>query len=117
MTSRSPCFLVFPVLGRLAPEGLVTHFSFHFCHKQEETLPGSQCHTLRDPCTPPPPAAHPAMQQQRRLLAPLGRQDWAGGAVGTPLFFLRVPGIRVGRCCGILIVALYLIPGKNAWLI
>lgn len=55
MTSRSPCFLVFPVLGRLAPEGLVTHFSFHFCHKQEETLPGSQCHTLRDPCTPPPP--------------------------------------------------------------
>lgn len=35
MTSRSPCFLVFPVLERLAPEGLVTHFSFQFCHNQE----------------------------------------------------------------------------------
>lgn len=33
--------------------------------------------------------------------------------MGTPLFFL---GIRVGRCCGILIITLYLIPGKNAWL-
>lgn len=26
-----------------------------------------------------------------------GRRDWIGGAAGTPLFFLRCPGIGVGR--------------------
>lgn len=96
--------------GEPGPEGLVTHFSFQFCHHRKATgenllkdLPSENTRRcLVANATPggspaSPPAAHPAMQQQRMLPAPRGRQDWTGGAVGTPLFFLRVPGIRVGR--------------------
>lgn len=42
----------------------------------------------------------------------MGRRRW-----GDPLFVLGVPGIRVGRVLWHPYRHLYLIPGKNAWLL
>lgn len=46
--------------------------------------------------TPASPSVLPRNAAAGKLPESRGRRDWKGGAAGTPLFFLRRPGIGVG---------------------
>lgn len=114
--------------GEPGPEGLVTHFSFQFCHHRKATgenllkdLPSEN--TRRCLVANATPGGSPASPPQLRIPQCSSReccQHRVGGRTGPEAlwgprcFSYESQGLGWGGSCGILIVALYLIPGKNA---